>query len=96
MRTVIFVANDYEAENIFSLKEFSIVENEPFKTWKHSTKNIYVVITGIGKTNAGAAAQWALLKFDPDHCINLGLVGGLNTELKIGEVMQVSACAFHE
>ncbi|NTU74313.1 5'-methylthioadenosine/S-adenosylhomocysteine nucleosidase, partial [Candidatus Roizmanbacteria bacterium] len=42
------------------------------------------------------AAQWALLKFDPDHCINLGLVGGLNTELKIGEVMQVSACAFHD
>lgn len=49
-----------------------------------------VVTCGVGKVNAAMGAQLAIDKFGADVIINLGVAGGLNDGVKIGEIYAVS------
>lgn len=49
-----------------------------------------VVVCGVGKVNAARGAQYALDVLGADKIINLGVAGGLNGTVKIGEVYAVS------
>ena len=41
-----------------------------------------VAVAGVGKVNAAVCAQTMILKYSPDIMINVGVAGGLRTNLK--------------
>ena len=51
---------------------------------------VSVVICGVGKVNAACGAQYAIDCLGADEIINLGVAGGLNTNVKTGEIYCVS------
>lgn len=55
-----------------------------------------IVHTGIGTTNAAAAAQFVLDRYAPRRVVNVGLVGCLDAGIGIGTVHAVSTCAFFD
>lgn len=51
-----------------------------------------VVICGLGKVNAAAGTQYAIDHFTPERIVNLGVAGGLDASMKVGEVYSISKC----
>ena len=51
-----------------------------------------VVICGIGKVNAAAGTQYAIDHFAPELIVNLGVAGGLDASMSVGQVYSVSKC----
>ena len=45
-----------------------------------------VLICGVGKVNAACGTQIAISKFKPEAVINLGVAGGLNDGVRVGEI----------
>ncbi len=48
-----------------------------------------IVVSGVGKSNAAAATQLALQLTDAKTIINLGVAGGLEPAMKIGDIYEV-------
>ncbi|ASK26442.1 5'-methylthioadenosine/S-adenosylhomocysteine nucleosidase [Neisseria chenwenguii] len=59
-------------------------------------KRAVLVLSGIGKTNAAAAAAWAISCFAPDCVVNTGSAGGLGKGLKVGDVVIGTRVAHHD
>lgn len=51
-----------------------------------------VVICGIGKVNAAAGTQYAIDRFAPERIVNVGVAGGLDPSMKVGDVYSISKC----
>jgi len=51
--------------------------------------NAIVVVSGIGKSNAAAAAQLAIQLTGADEIVNVGVAGGLEPEMKVGDIYEV-------
>lgn len=49
-----------------------------------------IIICGVGKVNAASGTQYAIDCLGADEIINLGVAGGLNASVKIGEIYCVS------
>lgn len=49
-----------------------------------------MVICGVGKVNAAIGAQIAIDELGADTVINIGVAGGLNGGLKVGEIYSIS------
>ena len=92
------VAMAEEIDGVFDLEQWSGAQAEPYgvREYRGGPASAVVVHTGIGTTNAAAAAQHALDLYDPRRVINLGLVGCLNPAIEIGGVHAVTACAFFD
>src|SRR5437016_6897765 len=92
------VAMSEEIEGIFDLEQWSEARPGPYEVREYvdGQASAVVVHTGIGTTNAAAAAQHTLDLYDPRRVINLGLVGCLNPAIGIGTVHGVAACAFFD
>lgn len=54
-------------------------------------KPAVAAVAGVGKVNAAVCAEAMLLKYSPELVINTGVGGGLDTNLKIGDIA-VSCC----
>lgn len=54
-----------------------------------------LVLSGIGKTNAAAAAMLALA-LGADKILNIGVAGGLTPQAKIGAVLQIEKAAQYD
>jgi adenosylhomocysteine nucleosidase len=92
------IAMAEEAAGIFPLDSWQEVTPAPFQIYRRGTaeSQALVVVSGIGTTNAAAAAQHLVDRFDPARVINMGLVGCLNHAIGIGAVHAVSTCAFFD
>jgi adenosylhomocysteine nucleosidase len=103
------VAMTEEIEGIFDLGEWERAGDTPFEVYGGGARagggagveagaraGAVIVHTGIGTTNAAAAAQFTLDRFDPRRIVNLGLVGCLNSGIGIGAVHSVETCAFFD
>ncbi len=55
-----------------------------------------VVVSGVGKTNAAAAAQLALALFNPRVLLNAGVAGGLRETMKVAEIYRVRAAVQYD
>lgn len=55
-----------------------------------------VVVSGVGKANAAAAAQLALARFRPDVLLNVGVAGALHAPLQVAEVYRVRAAVQYD
>lgn len=53
-------------------------------------KDVAVVVCGIGKVNAACGTQIAIDLLKADKIINLGVAGGLNEKVKVGEIYEIS------
>lgn len=49
-----------------------------------------VIVSGIGKSNAAAATQLAICVFGTDEILNLGLCGGVEPGMAVGDIYEVS------
>lgn len=49
-----------------------------------------VVVSGVGKSNAAAATQLAIQETGTKRIFNLGVSGGLDPEMKVGEIYEVA------
>jgi adenosylhomocysteine nucleosidase len=49
-----------------------------------------VVVCGVGKVNAAAGAQYAIDVLSADTIVNIGVAGGLNDSLKVGNIYNIS------
>ncbi len=55
-----------------------------------------VVVCGIGKVNAARGTQYAIEKLGAGAIINLGVAGGLNDSLKVGDIYAISAAVQYD
>src|SRR5690554_4860351 len=75
-------------------KHATLIETEPFKLYQYN--NHYIVISGIGKTNASAATSYALTKYPIiDHILNIGFAGGTRP-YHVGDVVAVNEACYHD
>ena len=51
--------------------------------------NTHIVVCGVGKVNAACGAQYAISELKADELVNIGVAGGLNESVKIGEIYSV-------
>ncbi len=58
---------------------------------KQANREVYLTITGIGKVNAAAASSAAITKLQPDCVIGLGVAGGIDPQVKIGDLVVSSS-----
>lgn len=53
-------------------------------------KKVAIVVCGVGKVNAACGAQLAVDKLKAEKIVNIGVAGGLNKDVSVGEVYQIS------
>ena len=58
-----------------------------FYTGKLKKYDVVIVKCGIGKVNAGRTTQVLISEYKPKYIINTGIAGGLNDQLKIGDIV---------
>ena len=46
----------------------------------------HIVVCGVGKVNAACGAQYAISELKADGLVNIGVAGGLNDSVRIGEI----------
>lgn len=81
-------------EALLYSKELTKVSEEPFLLYQNS--DTYLIISGIGKTNAASALSYMLTKDQSiDKILNIGFVGGY-PPLKQGEILKVSQAKYHD
>jgi len=49
----------------------------------------FLVVSGVGKSNAAAAAQLAIQMTGADELVNVGVAGGLEPEMRVGDIYEV-------
>jgi adenosylhomocysteine nucleosidase len=67
----------------FALKE----EAAPFRTGLRRGHQISILLTGIGSRNAEKAVRQFLVGHSPELVLTCGFAGGLNPDLKLGDVV---------
>jgi len=63
---------------------------------KLNTKQLVIVRSGIGKVNASIATQILIDKFSANEIINTGVAGGLNENLKIGDIVIAKSLRYND
>lgn len=53
-------------------------------------EEVALIVCGVGKVNAACGAQAAADIFDADCIINIGVAGGLNDSLQVGDIYAIS------
>jgi adenosylhomocysteine nucleosidase len=67
----------------FAVKE----EAKPFRKLARQNLQIKILITGVGKANATRSICQALKVFAPNLVLSCGFAGGLNPQLKTGDII---------
>ena len=90
MKIGIIVAEpeEYEAiEKIVEVKSKKMIFELIFTEAMIDNKEIVLVKCGIGKVNAARTTQLLIDKYNPDYIIDVGVAGGLNPMLDIGDIV---------
>lgn len=90
---VFVIAMNNEAECIVSNLENAVESTLFGRRIVRGTLNgedALVVVSGVGKSNAAAAAQLAIQETGTKRIFNLGVSGGLDPAMKVGEIYEVA------
>lgn len=79
--------------NPVKIEKFSSVE---FYSGKINGADVVVAEAGIGKVNAAVTAQTMILKYGVDRVINIGVAGGLEKSLRIGDIVIADQVVEHD
>ena len=58
--------------------------------------DVVVAQAGVGKVNAAVTAQTMILKYNPSAIINIGVAGGIEQSLKIGDIVVADKVCEHD
>lgn len=99
LRKVFVVAMDNEAAAVTA--HFAAVAEESvfgrrIVTGTLAGEPTAVVVSGVGKVNAAAAAQLALARFNPEVLLNVGVAGALHVPMQVAEVYRVRAAVQYD
>lgn len=61
-----------------------------------SDVEVVVAQAGVGKVNAAVCAEAMILKFEPSAIINIGVAGGLSSQLKVGDIAVADSVVEHD
>ena len=90
---VFVIAMNNEAECVVSNLENAVESTLFGRRIVRGTLNgedAFVVISGVGKSNAAAATQLAIQETGTKRIFNLGVSGGLDPVMKVGEIYEVA------
>ena len=90
---VFVIAMNNEAECIVSNLENAVESTLFGRRIVRGTLNgedAFVVVSGVGKSNAAAATQLAIHETGTKRIFNLGVSGGLDPAMKVGEIYEVA------
>ena len=90
---VFVIAMDKEAQpvlNAINIERDITYCGKRLVTGKLSGESIGIVICGVGKVNAACGTQIAIDELGADAIINVGVAGGLNGGVKVGEIYAIS------
>ena len=76
-----------ELKNILVESEKITIFDLDFYKGKINNKNYVLVKCGVGKVNAARTTQILIDKFDIESIINVGVAGGLNNDINIGDIV---------
>lgn len=81
---------------IKKLEKVKIVKKDNFVFYKgiYNRKKIFLIKSGVGKTNASFCCQKLIDSFKFDLLLNIGACGGLNSEFNIGDILLIDKCYF--
>src|SRR6185436_11873936 len=72
------------------------VQGIRFTTGSLNDRRIVLAHSGMGKVNAAMAATLLVEQFQPTHILFTGIAGGLNPELRPGDVVIGAKTAYHD
>lgn len=90
---VFVIAMNNEAECIVSNLENAVESTLFGRRIVRGTLNgedAFVVVSGVGKSNAAAATQLAIQETGTKRIFNLGVSGGLDPAMRVGEIYEVA------
>ena len=90
MKIGIIAAEQEEFEailNVAKVEERKEIYELNFVKCKIKDKICVLVKSGVGKVNAARATQILIDNFKPDYIVNVGVAGGLNPMLSIGDIV---------
>lgn len=90
---VFVIAMNNEAECVVSNLENAVESTLFGRRIVRGTLNgedAFVVVSGVGKSNAAAATQLAIQETGTKRIFNLGVSGGLDPAMKVGEIYEVA------
>ena len=68
----------------------------PCRVGKIADRRVSLVLCGMGKVHAAAAAQAAIAQLAPDAMLSCGAAGGLNPQLEVGDVVIGASTIQHD
>jgi len=89
-RTLLLCAMPEELEVLetsLNLHKLDNYDELPWPIYKHPDLNLFAAVTGIGKINAAACCSAAITLLKPDQVIGIGVAGGVEPQLKIGDIV---------
>src|SRR6185437_5277215 len=100
MKIAIICAMEEELESIIASigADCNVTKHGNFEvhTVNYNTHELVFILCGIGKVNAALHTQFIIDKFTPDYVINVGVAGGLTSELNFGDVVIASDLVEHD
>ena len=78
MKAILNLMSDIKEEKIYNLT---------FYIGKVHSKDVALVECGVGKVNSARVTQILIDKYNPDVMLNVGVAGGLNPELNVGDMV---------
>lgn len=81
-----------------TVADFSQIQGKQHSFYYGILENceLFAVVSGIGKVNAALCAADLIETVSPDYLINIGISGGLNSSLTIGEYIIGSEIVYHD
>ena len=79
-----------------ALDSVYLIAGLEFYKGKLNTKQVVIVRSGIGKVNASIATQILIDEFSINEIINTGVAGGLNENLKIGDIVIAKSLRYND
>jgi adenosylhomocysteine nucleosidase len=77
-------------------KKERTIQGVRFTTGSFKDKRVVLAHSGMGKVNAAMAATLLIEGFRPTHVLFTGIAGGLNPDLRTGDVVIGTKAAFHD
>jgi adenosylhomocysteine nucleosidase len=77
-------------------KKERTVQGVRFTTGSLKARRVVLAHSGIGKVNAAMAATLLVEQFQPAHVLFTGIAGGLNPDLRPGDVVIGAKTAYHD
>lgn len=85
-----------DIRNMLGEAEIRKISGFDFYINEYMGKTVINVCSGIAKVNAAVCAQTAIDNFGPDAVINAGIAGGMNSEVKVCDIVVSSEVLPHD